>query len=217
VGSEVGVADVDVGGLDGDAHFAALVDVLHYAVGVSGDGGEQGGHEFDGMMRLEISGVISEQRVGRGVRLVEAVSGELGHKIEDPLDFFGREAALGRALHEALALLGHFFGILLAHRTAEEVGFTERVSGEAVGYLHDLFLIDDYAQRFLENFFEFGEFVFDLAASVLALDEVIDHAALDRAGTVQGVEGGEVFDRVGLIAAENVAHAGRFKLEDAGG
>ena len=52
---------------------------------------------------------------------------------------------------------------------------------------------------------------------MLALDEVVDHAALDRAGTVERIQGGEVFDGVGLVAAQHVAHAVRFKLEDAGG
>ncbi len=53
--------------------------------------------------------------------------------------------------------------------------------------------------------------------AVLAVDEVVDHAALDRAGTVERVERGEVFQARGLVAAQDVAHAVRFKLEDGGG
>ena len=52
---------------------------------------------------------------------------------------------------------------------------------------------------------------------MLAVDEVVDHAALDRAGPVERVQSGEIFDRIGLILAQHVAHAVRFKLEDAGG
>ncbi len=62
-----------------------------------------------------------------------------------------------------------------------------------------------------------GELVFDGAAAPFALDELVDHAALNGTGAVEGVEGGEVFDGVGLVAAEDVAHAAGFKLEDAGG
>ena len=87
---EVGVAHVDVGRLDGDAHFAALVDVLHHVVGVAGDRGEQRGHELDRIVRLQIRRLVGEKRVGGGVRLVEAVSGELRHQVEDLLDLLRR-------------------------------------------------------------------------------------------------------------------------------
>ena len=52
---------------------------------------------------------------------------------------------------------------------------------------------------------------------MLAIDEVVDHAALNGAGAVEGVESGEILDARGLIAAKDVAHAVRFKLEDGGG
>ena len=45
--------------------------------------GEERGHELDGIVGLEPRGVIGEQRVGGGVGLVEAVSGELLHQVED--------------------------------------------------------------------------------------------------------------------------------------
>ena len=50
---------------------------------------------------------------------------------------------------------------------------------------------------------------------MLALDEVVDHG--HRAGAVERVQRGQVFEAVGLVAAQNVAHAGRFELEHAAG
>ena len=151
------------------------------------------------------------------MRLVEAVSGELRHQIEDLLDLLRRIAPLHRAVDEALALLRHLLGFLLAHGAAQQVGFAERVAGQPVGDLHHLFLVDDDAQRFLQDFLQFRKFVFDLLAAVLAIDEVVDHAALNRAGTVERVQSGEIFDGIRLVAAQHVAHAVRFKLEHAGG
>ena len=83
--------------------------------------------------------------------------------------------------------------------------------------MHHLFLIENDAVGFLENIFELREFVADFGFAVLAIDEIVDHTALNGAGTVKGVESGEIFDARGLIAAKNVAHAVRFKLEDGGG
>ena len=62
------------------------------------------------MMRLQIRGVISQQRVRRRVRLVESVSGKLRHQIENLFDLLRRKAALRRPLHKALALRRHFLG-----------------------------------------------------------------------------------------------------------
>ena len=168
-------------------------------------------------MRFQVRGVIGEQRVGGGVRFVEAVAGKLCHEIENLFDLLRREFALRRAFDKALALLRHFFGFLFAHGAAQKVGFAERVACQAVRDLHHLFLIDDHAQRFLQNFFELRQFVLDFLAAVLAVDKVVDHAALNRAGAVKRIQRGEVFDRVRAdICAARRACRG-FKLEDAGG
>src|ERR1700747_2141860 len=52
---------------------------------------------------------------------------------------------------------------------------------------------------------------------MLAIDEVVNHAALDWSRSIQRVESGQVFNRMRLVAPQHVAHAMRFKLEDARG
>ena len=41
--------------------------------------------------------------------------------------------------------LRHLLGLLLAHRAAQQVGAAERVAGEHLRDLHDLFLVQDHA------------------------------------------------------------------------
>ena len=151
------------------------------------------------------------------MRLIEAVAGELLHQVEDLLDLLLREAALQRALDEALALLGHLLDLLLAHGAAQQIGIAQRIAGDAIGDLHHLLLIDDDAVGLLEQLLQLGQIVDHLVAAPLALDEVVHHAALDRAGAIERVERGEIFQAAGLIAAQDVAHAAGFKLEDAAG
>ena len=52
---------------------------------------------------------------------------------------------------------------------------------------------------------------------MLAIDEIVNHAALNRPRAIQRVQSRQVFDRVGLVAPQYIAHAMRFKLEDARG
>ena len=121
--------------------------------------GEQCGHELDGIVGLEPRGVIREQSVGGGVRLVEAVSGELLHEVEDLSGGLFLVLVLGGAGHETVALLGHLLRIFFAHGAAQQVGFAERVAGEDVRDLHDLFLVDDDAEGLVQDDFEFGQLV----------------------------------------------------------
>ena len=102
-------------------------------------------------MGFQIRRVIGQQRISRRVRLIESVTGKLRHQIKYLLNLFLREAALDRALRKALTLLRHFFSFLLAHCAPQQVSFTQRISRQAVGDLHHLFLIHNHAKRFLQN------------------------------------------------------------------
>ena len=120
-----------------------------------------------------------------------------------------------RAGDEALALLGHLLDLLLAHGAAQQIGFAQRIPGDAVGDLHHLLLVDHDAVGFFQDLLQLREVVDHFLAAVLAIDEVVDH--VHGAGAVERVERDQIFDAVRLIAAQNVAHARRFELEHAAG
>ena len=80
-----------------------------------------------------------------------------------------------------------------------------------------LFLVEDDAQRFLEDLSQFGQVVGHALPAVFSLDEVIDHSASQRSGAVEGVESGEIFQLFRLEAPQDVLHAAAFKLKNAVG
>ena len=71
------------GGSTGDAALAALGDVDRQLVGVLRFDRQQRRGEVPRVVRLEVRRLIREERVGRRVRLVEAVAGEVLHQLED--------------------------------------------------------------------------------------------------------------------------------------
>ncbi len=73
------------------------------------------------------------------------------------------DAVLDRARDEALALLRHLVGLLLAHRAAQQIGFAETEAGELVGDLQHLVLVHDHAERLGGELLELGQQVVDLA------------------------------------------------------
>ena len=62
-----------------------------------------------------------------------------------------------------------------------------------------------------------GQLVHDLLLAVLALDEIVHHAAFERAGAVQGHQGDDVLEPAGPELHQDLAHARGFELEHAGG
>ena len=112
--------------------------------------------------------------------MFEAVARELLHQVEDANDLLLRVAALDGPLDEAVAQSGHLLVLFLAHGAAQQIGLPEAEPGEAVGDLHDLLLIDDDPAGLGEDFFELGQVIGDRLLALLAGNEVVNHAALDR-------------------------------------
>ena len=52
---------------------------------------------------------------------------------------------------------------------------------------------------------------------MLAIDEVVDHAALDGPGAIEGVERDQVLDAARLVPPQDIAHVGGLELEHAAG
>ncbi len=80
---EAVLGGVHVGRQDGEAVRDAVLVELAHLVGIVHHRGKVGGDERRGVVRLHVRGLVGEQRVGRGVRLVEAVAGELLHQVEE--------------------------------------------------------------------------------------------------------------------------------------
>ena len=135
------------------------------------------------MVGLQIGGLVGDQRIGGGVRLVEAVAGEFRHLVEDQLGARALDPALGRARDELLALRVHLGLDLLAHRAAQQIGAAQRVAGQHLGDLHDLLLVDHDAVGLLQDPLELRVQVVGLLLAVLDRDVARD--VLHRPRAVQ--------------------------------
>ena len=126
---EVQLAFVDVRRQHGDAAVAALTQVHRELVGVLRLDGEKGRGKMPRIVRLEVRGAICEQRVCRGVRLVEAVAGEVFDLLEEFHRLLLADALRLGPLEEGFALLGHDLGIFLSHGLPQHVRLPHREAG----------------------------------------------------------------------------------------
>ena len=210
---EVGLALVEVGRQAGHAHAPHIVDEDGQLFGQMDIEGHRPGIEFRRIMGLEPGGLIGEQRVGGGVRLVEAIAGKLVDQVEQLVRLGRLDVALGTALDEAQALGVHFRLDLLAHGAAQKVGVAKRVAGQDLRGLHHLFLIDEDAIGFFEDRLQQDVRIFNLFLAVLAAPEHRD--IVHRAGTIERHQRDDVAEIGRAHRGQRLAHAFGFQLEHA--
>ena len=197
-----------------DAHPAALGDVVHELVGVRLFRREQRREEVHRVVHLQPGRVVGDQRIGRGVRLVEAVSREVSHEIEDLLGRRRRNPLLLGPVAEAHGLGFHHLFLLLAHRAPQDVRVAQRVAGHRRGDLHHLLLVDDHPVGFAQDRLQQLVRVAHLDLAVAALDEVFDQPAAERTGPVERVQRHQVAEPLRLQLAQDLLHPARLELED---
>ena len=217
VNGELNIAEVHAGRNDLDPHAAAVFDVLDQLVGLPQFARQQGRHELLRVVRLEVRRLIGHRAVGRAVRLVEAVTGEL----LDHAEQFGRlrlaEAVLECPRQKLAAVLGDGLQFFLADRLDALIRLRQVDPAEPVQNPHDLFLVDHHAVGLVHDRIDDRMNARQRLLAVLDLHVGHDHAPFERAGPVEGRRGDDVGELVGLHLGQQVAHPARLKLEDSFG
>ncbi len=145
--------------------------------------------------------------------LVEAVVGELREQVEDGVGSVLGDAVLDRAFDENRALLVHLGADFLTHGAAQQVGVAERVAGHHLCDLHHLFLIDDDAERLLQDRLQDRMQIFRLLLAMFA--SAIGRNVRHRARAIQRHQRDDVFKTVGAHIDQRAPHALTFQLEHA--
>ncbi len=111
--------------------------------------------------------------------------------------------------------LGDDRQLLLADRLDAGVGVGQLDPAQAVQDPHHLLLVDHHAVGLFQDLLHHRMLVLGRLAAVLDLDVVVDHAAFERPGAIEGVGGDDVAEVVGLHPLQEVADAAAFQLEHA--
>ena len=188
------------------AELRELVGIRH----IERHGGRQ---KLDGEIGFQISCLIGDQRVSRGMALVEAVIGKFREQIENRIRRLGIKAAFNSAGNKALPLLIHFRLDLFAHRAAQQIGLAERIARQDLGDLHHLFLINDDAVGLFQRNFKFRMKIFRHLMAVFA--GIIDRNIGHWARTIKRHQRNNILEAVRPHFRERLAHTSTFKLEHA--
>ncbi len=179
--------------------------------------GQQRGHELGRVVRLEIGRLVGDQSVGGGMRLVEAIAAEELDQLEDLRRPGWIQPALDGPLDELLLARRDDVHLLLRDGLDRRVRLGQLDAAQAIEDPHDLFLVDHHPVGLFQDVLHHRMLVLGLLPAMLPVDVGIDHAAVQRAGPVQGEDGDEVLEAVGLHLDQQVADARAIELEDAQG
>ena len=202
---------VDIGRLKTQPHLFGILEQHLQLVGVVHFHRHVGAEELGRVVHLDPGRVVGQERVGGGVRLVEAVARKLFHQVKDFVGLFFADVVFGRTGAEDGAVLGHLLGLLLAHGATQHVGAAQRVAAQNLGGLHHLLLVDHDAVGLAEHVGHCRVRVLDFFPAVLACHETRDQVHGARA--VQRVQRNQVFQPAGLGIHQHALHAHTFKLE----
>ena len=141
-------------------------------------------HEFDRVIGFEVGGAIAEHRIGGRVGFVEAVLRKFLKKGKDGLGGLAIDIIgfLGTGNEDVFLGVHHFLD-LFTHRPAKDIGAPKGITGDDLGGLHDLLLINEDTIGFLHQFLQKGMGYLDGLGILFTLDELIDK--LHGSGSIQ--------------------------------
>ncbi len=204
---------IDVRAEHPNLHLRAFRNEVGKLVRIAQLAGKDPRHEGNRMVGLQVSGLVADDAIGRGVRLVEAIARKFFQDVEDLVRLLLVDLVdLLSPLHENFPLLGHFLGLLLAHGPPQDVGSAKRITCNPTGRLHDLLLIDHDPVGLLADILEQRMRKLDGGGILLALDVVGN--PLHGARAVEGDEGDHLVDVGNGHLPAKSAHALRLQLKD---
>ena len=174
-------------------------------------------------MELEPRSLVGHHGVAHRVGLVEGIVGEivnlvvdgLGHVLRDAVCHAAGDVPLQVPVEERLPLLFNIFGFLLAHGPADHVRLPQGIARQLAEDLNDLLLVDNTAIGVGQNRLQRRVLVGDQGRILGAGQKFGD--GVHGAGTVQGDNGADILNALGLEAHAHPCHPRRFHLEHPGG
>ena len=109
---KIRLAFIEIRGQDLNAHVAAFCDILYGLVLVSHILGQQGSHELDGEVGLEVGGLVGNHGVGNRMGFVKTITPEFLYEIKDPLGLFPIQPFLNGTLQKSGLMIGHHTPLL---------------------------------------------------------------------------------------------------------
>ena len=126
---------------------------------------------------------------------VEAVLGKQHHLLKQCFGNPGINAPLGCTINKLTLVLLHLTFLLLTHGPAEQVRFTQGITSQVLGDLHDLLLVNHDSVGFLQNWLQFDVGEINRFAPMLAVNKLWNQAGIQGTRPIEGKDRRNIFQR----------------------
>ena len=163
------------------------------------------------MMRFEPRCLISQHSISRRMALVETIACKFVDQIEQFIRAVRRNVMRRAPRNKTPALRVHFRLHFFAHRTAQQICFTEAIASEYLRGLHYLFLIDENPVGFVQYRLKQMMRIFDGFFTVLPPSE--HRNIVHRARTIKRHQRDDITEIGWFNRRQRAPHPFGFKLE----
>ena len=143
----IGTEDLHIVFFTGINIVSKLIHILHKA-------GHGSGHKFWKIMRLEICRLVRNIRIGRTMGFIKTIAGKVNEQVKYFICNGLFNAIIDRTLYKGFTLRLEDGFLFLTHRTAHQIRLTKGEPTHGRRNLHNLFLVENNAERIFQNRFQ---------------------------------------------------------------
>ena len=148
-------------------------------------------HKFYRIVIFQICSLISDNRIGRRMRLVKCIFCKINHLIINLIGNLFTDSVCNTSrnpfrlisIYKVLALFLHHIALFLGHRTAHQVASSKCIPSQIPHNLHNLLLIHNTSIRRFQNRFQLWTIIGDRIHIIFPFDILWDK--IHRSRTIQ--------------------------------
>ena len=134
--------------------FFTSIDIVCELIHILHKAGHGSGHKFWEVVRLEIRCLVRNIRIGRTMRFIKAIAGKVNEQVKYFVCNGLFDAIIDRTLYKGFTLRLKDGFLFLPHRTAHQIRLTKGKPTHGRRNLHNLFLVENNAERIFQNRFQ---------------------------------------------------------------
>ena len=134
--------------------FFTCVDIVGEFIHILHKARHGSGHKFWEVVRLEIRCLVRNIRIGRTMRFIKAIAGKVNEQVKYFVCNGLFDAIIDRTLYKGFTLRLKDGFLFLPHRTAHQIRLTKGKPTHGRRNLHNLFLVENNAERIFQNRFQ---------------------------------------------------------------
>ena len=165
--------------------FFTSIDIVGELIHILHKARHGSGHKFWEVVRLEVRRLVRNIRIGRTMGFIKAIACEVHEQVKYFVCNGLFDAIIDGTLYKGFPLRLEDGFLFLTHRTTHQIRLTKRESTHGRCNLHNLFLVENNAERIFQDRFQDGMQIGHLFFTMATVDKIRHHARAQRTWAIK--------------------------------